>query len=237
LLVSKELHDLAKRLQKARIDDDYVETDLRTWTNILEKLKDDMNLYSSSIFLQEDETQTVVGKMYVSTINQPSRQIEKFGEFFGNIRIDNNGLLATHCGPYNDMAFVRGISEYSSGKHKIRFRFKKIHANIITYFRVVSKLMPINGKKTKYEGYGWSNMDGIFGPNEDMLVDNNYQDMKDQTKFEIELELDCDNRKISYVNQGTKNKREMNVDITECPFPWQVEFCVYERGDCVQLLP
>jgi hypothetical protein len=97
--------------------------------------------------------------------------------------------------------------------------------------------MPINGKKTKYEGYGWSNMDGIFGPNEDMLVDNNYQDMKDQTKFEIELELDCDNRKISYVNQGTKNRREMNVNISKCPFPWQVEFYMFAVGDYVRLLP
>jgi len=70
--VSKELHDLAERLQKARIDDDYVETDLRTWTNILQKLKDDMNLYSSSIFIQEDHTQTVIGRMYVSATTKQS---------------------------------------------------------------------------------------------------------------------------------------------------------------------
>jgi hypothetical protein len=70
-----------------------------------------------------------------------------------------------------------------------------------------------------------------------MTVDENFQDMKGQTTFEIELQLDCDNRKISYVNQRTKNRREMNVDITKCPFPWQVRFYLYKAGDCVRFLP
>jgi hypothetical protein len=235
--VSKELHDLAERLQKARIDDDYVETDLRTWTNILQKLKGDMSAYSSSISIQEDRTQTVVGKLYVSTTNQPSRQIEKFGQFFDDIRIDDNGLLATHCGSYAGTALVRGIGEYSSGKHKIRFLFKKSSLRFITYFRVVSKLIPIGRENANYEGYGWSSRDEIYSPDNALIVDKNIRDMKDQTTFEIELQLDCDNRKISYINQGTKNRREMNVDITKCPFPWQVQFYMFEVGDCVQLLP
>ncbi len=231
------MHDLAERLKNARIDDDYVETDLRTWTNILQKLKDDTNLYSSSISIQEDRTQTVVGKLYVSTTNQSSRQIEKFGEFFGNIRIDNDGCLATYCGSRNGSALVRSIGEYSSGKHNIRFLFKKSSLTFITHFHVVSKLMPIGGKNTNYKGYGWSSADDIDSPDNALIVDKKSRDMKDQTTFEIELQLDCDNRKISYINQGTKNRREMNVNITKCPFPWQVEFYMFAVGDCVQLLP
>ncbi len=236
--MSKELHDLAERLKKARIDDDYVETDLRTWTNILQKLKGDMSAYSSSIFIQEDRTQTVVGRMYVSTrTKQPSRKVERFGQSFGDIRIDNNGLLATHCGSRNDTAYVRVSGDYSSGQHTIRFLFKKSSLRFITYFHVVSKLMPIGGKNTNYKGYGWSSRDEIYSPDNALIVDKNIRDMKDQTTFEIELQLDCDNRKISYINQGTKNRREMNVDITKCPFPWQVQFYMFEVGDCVQLLP
>jgi hypothetical protein len=60
--------------------------------------------------------------------------------------------------------------------------------------------------------------------------------MKGQTRFAIELELDCDNQTISYVNQRTKKGREMIVDITKCPFPWQIRFCLYEVGDYVQFL-
>jgi hypothetical protein len=236
--VSKELHDLAERLQKARIDDDYVETDLRTWTNILQKLKDDMNLYSSSIFIQEDHTQTVIGRMYVSaTTKQSARQSEKFKESFGNVRIDDNGLLATHCGSRNDTALVRGSGEYSSGKHTIRFLFKKHDVEYITSFEVVSKLMPINGSNSNYRLHGWSSLDEIYSCDDETIVDEHFQDMKDQSTFEIELQLDCDNRKISYINQETKNRREMNVNVTKCPFPWQVEFYMFAVGDCVKLLP
>ncbi|UJR14239.1 hypothetical protein I4U23_001229 [Adineta vaga] len=37
-VVSAQLHELAERLQIARIDDDYVETDLSTWKTMLQEL-------------------------------------------------------------------------------------------------------------------------------------------------------------------------------------------------------
>jgi hypothetical protein len=118
--VFKELHYLAERLKKARIDDDYAETDLRTWTNILQKLKNDMSAYSSSISVEDDRMQTVIGRLYISTTtNQPSRPMEKFGGVLGNIRIDNNGCLAIHRGLDNGTASVRGVGEYLSGKYNI----------------------------------------------------------------------------------------------------------------------
>jgi hypothetical protein len=236
--VPKELHDLAERLQKARIDDDYVETDLRTWTTMLQKLKDDINRYSPSISIQEDRTQILVSKMYVSTTaTQHSKQIERFGESTENIRIDNNGLLAIHCGPRNASAYVRGIGEYSSGKHYVRFLFKKDSIRFATWFGIVSKLEPISGEKSSYSRCGWLSDDSVDRSGAKMAFEENFQDMRGQTTFEIELQLDCDNQKISYVNQRTKNRRGINVDISKCPFPWQVEFYLFEIGDCVKLLP
>jgi hypothetical protein len=234
--VSKELHDLAERLQKARIDDDYVETDLRTWTTMLQKLKDDVNTYSSSITIQEDQSQILVAKMYVSTATGHLGQSERFGEVFGDIRIENNGRLATHCGPKNDRASMRGIGEYSSGKHCIRFLFKKSSTNYITSFGIVSKSTRIGRKGFSNVVYGWASDDTVYYGS-GRTDDENFQDMRGQTTFEIELELDCDNRKISYVNQGTKTRKEINVNITKCPFPWQVEFYLFAVGDCVRLLP
>jgi hypothetical protein len=235
--VSKELHNLAERLQKARVDDDYMETDLRTWTTMLQKLKDDINRYSPSISIREDRTQILVSKMYVSTTAmQHSRQCERFGKSTENIRIDNNGLLAIHCGPKNDSAWVRGIGEYSSGKHNIRFLFEKTSTLYTTWFNVVSKLMPISDKMSSQKSYGWSSDDHILCPDIAKAIDKNFQDMIGQTTFEIELQVDCDNRKISYINQRTKNRREMNVNISKCPFPWQVQFYLFEVGDCVTLL-
>jgi hypothetical protein len=95
----------------------------------------------------------------------------------------------------------------------------------------------MNGSRSSYRCRGWSSDDGIENSDDEIVGDKNFRDMKGQTRFEIELQLDCDNRKISYVNQGTKKRREMNIDITKCPFPWQVLFYMYAVGDCVQLLP
>jgi hypothetical protein len=95
--------------------------------------------------------------------------------------------------------------------------------------------MLIGEEGTDGDIYGWSSDDIAYGA--EMGVGKNFRDMKGQTKFEIEFELDCDNRQISYVNQKTKNRRKINVNIEKCPFPWQVEFYLFETGDSVQLLP
>ncbi|CAF1339401.1 unnamed protein product [Rotaria sordida] len=235
--VSNELHNLAERLEKARIDDDYVETDLRTWTTILEKLKDDINTFSPSIFIQENPKEILIAKIHVSTIVHQLSQQEKFGKSYGPVCIENNGFMAKHIGPRNGTAYVRGIGAYSSGTHKIQFLFTKNSLKYITWFVVASASTPIGRtSKLPYNTYGWSSDDNIYCPDDIRTVDKNFRDMKGQTSFEIKLQLDCDNRKISYINQRTKNQRELNIDITKCPFPWQVEFYLFEVGDCVRLL-
>jgi hypothetical protein len=205
---------------------------------MLQQLKNDVTIPSSSIHIQEDPTQTLVAKMYLVTSKQHSRQSERFSKSVGNIRIEENGLVMRHCGPRNDTAFVRGIGEYSSGTHKIRFLIKKNSIKYSTSFSVVSKLTLISkGLSGLYNSCGWNSNDDMFSTDATAAIDRNFRDMRGETTFEIELELDCDRRKISYVNQGTKNRRELNVDIRKCPFPWQLEFYLFEVGDCVRFLP
>jgi hypothetical protein len=206
---------------------------------MLQQLKNDVTIPSSSIHIHEDPTQTLVAKMYLVTAKEYSRQIERFGESFGNVHIEENGLVARHCGPKNSNVYVRGIGEYSSGIHKIRFLFKKTSTRLNTWFSVVSQLMPIgqNTSDSPYTDYGWISNDHVRPSDAGSLVQKDFRDMRGETTFEIELELDCDSRKVSYVNQGTKNRRELNVDITKCPFPWHFQCYLYKTGDCVRLLP
>ena len=223
------MHDLAERLQKARIDDDYVETDLRTWATMLEKLKNDTNTHSSSIRIEEDPTQVLVAKISLVTSERHSGPTERFGQSLGKVHIEDNGLVAKQCDPENTNTFVRGIGEYSSGKHNVRFLFQKSSTDRWTSFGVVSKLKSISRLTSNwsYQDYGWTSEDAFFSGAE-VSFPENFQDMSGQTTFEIELHLDCDNRKIIYVNRRTKNRRELDVDIAECPFPWQLEFYLFE---------
>ncbi|CAF1370702.1 unnamed protein product [Rotaria sordida] len=65
--ISKELHDLAKQLRKAREDDDFIETDLCIWTDILEKPKHDAYKVLSSMTVSEDPTKVLVAKIFISS--------------------------------------------------------------------------------------------------------------------------------------------------------------------------
>ncbi len=60
--------------------------------------------------------------------------------------------------------------------------------------------------------------------------------MKGETTLQIEFLIDCDNRKISYNNERTGCTKEMNVDLDLCPFPWQLDFYLYDTNDLVRLL-
>ncbi len=237
--MSKELHGLAERLQKARIDDDYVETDLRTWATMLEKLKNDVTTPSSSIRIEKDPAQILVAKIFLVTPEQHSRQTERFRQSYGSVRIEENGRMARQCGSKNGDTFVRGIGEYSSGRHNVRFLFQKSSIQWATSFYVVSKLKSISERifSSSYQDYGWYSNDNTVPSDVLLPIQKSLQDMMGQTTFEIELHVDCDNRKISYFNQRTKNQRELKVDITKCPFPWQLEFFLYEPGDSVRFLP
>ncbi|CAF1203567.1 unnamed protein product [Adineta ricciae] len=236
--VSKKLHELAERLQIARIDDDYVETDLNTWKTMLQELQNDLTAFTPLLSIHEHPSQILVSKVALSIPKDRVKQ-EKFGKPYGSVRIEGNNLIAVHCGTKNGTALVRGVGEYSSGIHKIRFLFKKSDIDYITSFGIVSKLMSLDLKTSdsSYKCYGWNSNDSTCAPGADQLQCKNLQDMIGQALFEIELTLDCDNRRISYINQRTQNRRELNIDITKCPFPWQVHFYLYEIGDCVRLLP
>ncbi len=188
------------------------------------------------ITIHEDSTK-LNGKISVTKAMQHREQDERFGELFGNVRIEENGRMIIHGGTKSD-ACVRGTCEYSLGKHKIRFIVTKKDAAFYMSFGIISKsqLIPQNEGDMKRSTYGWTSDDQTLPPSVKMPVSKKFQDMSDQTTFEIELSLDCDNRKISYFNQQTKNTREMNVDITKCPLPWQLLFDLFDVSDCVQLI-
>ncbi|CAF1442805.1 unnamed protein product [Rotaria sp. Silwood1] len=238
-IVSKELYNLAEELKKARIDDDFVETDLRKWTSMLKKIQHDVADVCPSTTISEDPTKPLVAKIFVSSTRQLHlEQDERFGISFDNVCIAENGYLAYHDGSTRDCAFVCGMKEYSLGKYSIRFVMNKKDPEYVMSFNIISQTTGIATKKFSLDesSYGWYSDDGICCCNTKLSFSKGFHDMKDETTFEIELLIDCDNRKISYLNERTRNRREMNVDLIKCPFPWQLLFYLYDVEDSVRLL-
>jgi hypothetical protein len=196
-----------------------------------------MNTVSPLITIHEDSTK-LIGKISVTKATQFIEQEERFGESSGDVRIEMNGHKIIHGGQKRSEAFVRGTCEYSLGKHNIRFVVTRESTKYSMSFGIISKLklIPQSEGDMERSTYGWKSNDEMMSSTAKMPVSKEFRDMRGQKTFEIELSLDCDNRKISYFNQKTKNRREMNVDITVCPFPWQLLFYLYDVGHCVQFV-
>ena len=226
-------------MQKARIDDDYVENDFGKWKATLQKLQDDLKDLFPTMYVSENSSQALVTAVHLSPWPKEINTIERFGESVGSVSIDERHLVAIHCGPNNGPALVRGTGEYTNGVHIIRFLFEKRSLTFITSFEISPKLMPLatSSSAGQYSCYGWFSNDDIIAPDADQRHYRKLRDMNGETSFEIELQLDCDNRKVSCTNLRTKNRAQLKIDITKCPFPWQIRFYMYAVGDYVRLLP
>jgi hypothetical protein len=227
---TETLKHLSQRLRKACEEDDYVENDLRSWTMKLEDLKKDFTPTHSSITLYEDPKLPLIANINISPVKQQMLPKENFLHSTGDIHIEDNGQLAIHDNRQRSDAFLSGRNEYTQDKHKIRFIINKKDSNYITTFGITSM-------QSKLSVYGWSSDDQTVGGQYSQLRNlYNQSDMKGETTLQIEFTIDCDQRKISYLNERTGCTKEMNVDLHSCPFPWQLYFYLYDTGDRVRLL-
>ncbi|CAF0901508.1 unnamed protein product [Rotaria sordida] len=110
------IHDLScltKKLNEVRNEDNYVETDLKEWTEKLDKLKIDLNAAQTIDFGEENNSSTLISKF---SINDASTDI--FYQTVGDIQIIEDGKVAVR-GPTNNGAVeIRCKGEYSLGKHR-----------------------------------------------------------------------------------------------------------------------
>jgi hypothetical protein len=177
--------------------------------------------------------------MYVSSIIPNITREERFGGFFGDIRIEDNGRVAVYSGSDSSNTYVRGKEDYSKGKYKIRFLMNKKTASYVMSFNIAPKSIPVSQMTFDTETrpvYGWYTDDDLNNPDSSYQISKDFKDFQGETTFELEVIMDCDNQKISYFNERTKNTHEMKVNIGICPFPWQLEFYLFYVGDRVQLI-
>ncbi|CAF4819492.1 unnamed protein product [Rotaria sp. Silwood1] len=168
---------------------------------------------------------------------EESSYFEVFDKLVGEIHIEDNGRVITH-GQSVGHAVARGKGEYSSRQHRFRFRIERLGKQKWILFAIISKSVPVAIENL----YGGPKSCG-WGGNNSVFLNGNYQPgLNDyQTDIEVndilELFIDCDRRKIRMTNERTQNTHELDIDITKCPFPWQVSLNLYDSDDRVRILP
>ena len=226
----QKLRNLSKKLKEGQEYDNFVETDLQDWRESLNALKE--NLTSPSPFyIRRHESNPLVQNVSV-TFNERSDLFERVSD--NNGRIDENGLVAIHDTSYEYIEF-RGKNEYVSGCHEIRLYIEQ-SADTWTFLGINSKSTPLqNDSYGTKSTYGWTNNNYVWSNGQPQLNTSNLRiDMK--TNDIISLIFDCDNRRISMINQRTKAKYELDVNINYCPFPWQLRVILAEPNSHVRIL-
>ncbi|CAF3643165.1 unnamed protein product [Rotaria sp. Silwood1] len=223
---------LAEQLQKARTDDEFVETDIKEWKELLEKLKKEMNTPQEIKIQKDNNMATLIHKI---SINENSLIIDVFDRTDGNIRIEDNGRVIIHDQSVHDSA-ARGRCEYSSGQQRFRFKIEQLDGNKWAFFGIVSKNAAIQ-RQSYYTltTYGWAGRNQVYLNGVQNIGFGGYRsDM--EVNDVLELFVDCDRQRICLTNERTHSSYELDVNVAKCPFPWQLNFCLTYPHDRVHFL-
>jgi hypothetical protein len=84
--------------------------------------------------------------------------------------------------------------------------------------------------------YGWAGPDQLYING---IYTSGFEKYRNdiQKNDILELLIDCDKRKISLINERTHSSYKLDINLSKCPFPWQLNLTMYFAGDHIRLLP
>jgi len=150
---------------------------------------------------------------------------ERFGEIFvpysDRVQLLDNGRTIMSVQP-GLFACALGIRSYSSGIHRIQIKADKDY--IVLGIRSRSEpLIPDESVAGCYSvtpsTYGW-------GKNLTRFINGKFyhrsssQTKRDDHDYVYTLTLNCDQHRLSIINENTKEQDEIEVDLHHAPFPW-----------------
>jgi hypothetical protein len=222
------MNNLTEELSKAQNDDNFIETDLKQWMDKLLKIKKELDK-PPTIDIQKDRTDISFISKIIIIVS------EIFEKSAGRISIKDDGKLIVNIGS-NGYGTVRSKGEYSTGKHRFRFKIEQIGIHKWNLIGIVSKNIPIQA--TAYNTpttFGWISNDFVCLNGKLHSDYNGYKSDIEKNDI-IELIIDCKRQIIRITNERTHSTHELIVDTTLCPFPWQIQLGLYYSKDRIRLL-
>jgi hypothetical protein len=225
--ITEDLKLLTQELTTARAKDNFIEIDLEEWIERLGKWTKELSTPSSINIQQEKSSIPFIQKIVVS-----SRGNECFERSTGKMKIEDNGQVIIAEPEGNSTARCHG--EYSSGQHKFRFKIEQMSSSNWMHFGIVSKNVPLQEYSyTTPTTFGWITHGYVVlngsGPLSGYKSDTTQNDT-------LELFLDCDRRMILLTNERTNSTHKLDVNVTQCPFPWQLHIGLQHQNDRIRLL-
>ncbi|UJR17214.1 hypothetical protein I4U23_004109 [Adineta vaga] len=226
--IQKKLEKVRVQLKASKEMDDYSEKDLNRWLQTLERLKNDL-MEPHTVTLNKVNDRTWIQRLTVST-----QLSEKFEALVGDIKMIENGLVTWHDDPAGH-AHARGFKTYSTGVHRINLKIEKMFKNQWMFWGIISHGAIL--QKNSYasiSAYGWTKHGYIISNGKRVSYEHDGNFIENDT---IYLTLNCDQHMILLENDRTEKLYSINVDLINCPFPWQLNVCLHGSNDRLRILP
>ena len=231
-LTAEELKKISTQLKTRQEADDYSEKELTEWLQALEKLKKQLSTPANVKLDKVNDEKWLERLEIIPTLLNP---IDKFEKVCCNAQILENGLVAEHNGSTSH-AEVRGSTKYSTGTHKISLKIEKMENNNWMFWGIMSQNTPMqNNSYSSTSANGWAKYGQVYLNGKNSGGYNGYQGDIIENDI-LHLILSCDNRTIELENERTKQKYSIPIDLSGCPFPWQLHINLYGSNDRIQIL-
>lgn len=222
------IKNLTDELTKAQDENNFIETDIRQWMDTLVQIKKEL-----------DKPPTINIQKGTNDISFISKIIVNVSEIFdksaGRILIKDEGKLIVNSGS-NGYGTVRSKGEYSTGKHRFRFKIEQMTIQKWNLISIVSKSIPIQATPfNTLTTFGWI-ANSFVCLNGKLYSDYNGYKSDVEKNDIIELIIDCNRKMIRITNERTHSSHELMIDTSLCPFPWQIQLGLYYSKDRIRLL-
>jgi hypothetical protein len=231
--VVRELGYLTIELNKARNEDDYVETDLKEWTDKLDKLKKDLTAPQTIDFNENSTENSWIPKIFINDAST-----DMFYQSTGDAQISEGGKYVVH-GPTDDIAVVCCRGEYSLGQHRFRFKIEQFSQGTGFSCGIISKSTPkdsiTNTVNYNVYGYAYTSSGTYQRLNHNVVYSFNEQNYNFKVDDIYEIFIDCNRKMMRLTNERTSQGQDISIDVDACSFPWQFFIAFFYANDRVRL--
>lgn len=222
--------DLSQELNRVRVQNNLIETDIKFWLEKLEEFKNEFQAPKTINIIPDEKVISFITKIKLSQVS-----IDTFHRPIGDIRPIDDGFALIH-GPSTGDATIHGKKEYYSGCHTFRFQIEKLGIPKWVFFGIISK--DTDSQTNLYKTptvFGWAGHHQVWLNGSHYHQYRGYTCALDENHI-VELVIDCDKNVLRLTNENTSLKHEIDVPPVKCPYPWILYIGLYGSGDQVRLL-
>lgn len=228
----KKLDELSEQLKQHHTTNNFIEKDIAYCREKLNNFKIELTAPPRMVLYRHKNPSIVENislLMFKKKITELFDQVSSDG-----VQIEEKGKLATH-NDTDTCTEIRGKEECTAGCHEICLKIEQI-TNSWTFFGINSKSTKVDKESYNHiSTYGWSSDNYIWtaGNHESKGTGRRIEIQKND---KISLLLDCDNYTIAMLNGRTNETQRLDVDILNCPLPWQIQVFLCESKSRVHIL-